>query len=93
MLLCILPSETTFSNDYIELVRKNIEPTQVSYNVNIDEKYALCKLEQTYELNLSTDIESCEYRIPIDYNSAICSLKITTPRETINPVVKEKKKS
>ena len=68
-----------------------LQPREVAYDVNICDKFALCKLKQTY--NISTDSDgkmTGTYQFPVDYNSAFCDLIISTPREEIRGIIKEK---
>ena len=65
-----------------------LQPTNVEYTADIHDRFALCKLRQTF--NITTDTEEAQYQFPVDYNSAFCDLTIQTPREEIKGCVKEK---
>jgi len=73
-----------------KIVRHYIQPSEVNYNVEINGSFSCCELVQTFELNETEDIFECEYKFPMDFNSAIYGLTIQTPRETIEGVLKEK---
>jgi uncharacterized protein YegL len=74
-------------SDYFE--QSYIQPSNVDYAANIYSGFAICKLIQTYHINIK-DIHEATYQFPIDYNSSFCELVIRTPREELVGFVKEK---
>lgn len=69
--------------------RLYLQPSRVEYDAQIEERFALCKLRQTYNVSVE-NIEEASYQFPVDYNSAFCDLVIKTPREEIRGIVREK---
>ena len=66
-----------------------IQPQSVEYDANIHDRFALCKLKQTFHITMDNIVDAA-YEFPVDYNSAFCDLVIRTPREDIRGCVKEK---
>ncbi|XWV26346.1 hypothetical protein QJ857_gp0728 [Tupanvirus soda lake] len=69
--------------------KSSVQPSKVDYNADIQGKFALCRLTQTFELCTDNIIEGF-YEFPVDYNSAFCDLSVKTPREHLRGVVREK---
>ena len=73
-------------------VKSNIQPTNVDYQAEIYDRFAVCKLKQIFSVS-QDDITEGTYQFPVDYNSAFCDLTVTTPREVLKGMVKEKKEA
>lgn len=69
--------------------RYYLQPSNVVYDVEVRENFALCCLKQTYNVSKNNIVEAL-YQFPVDDNSAFCDLEITTPRETVRGLVKSK---
>lgn len=69
---------------------KNVQPTLVNFDVQVDGRISHCRLTQQYDINSTDDIHSTKYKFPLDFNSALYSLTVQTPRETIQGVIQEK---
>ena len=67
-----------------------IQPTSAEYHADVHDRFALCKLKQTFMILSTEDIAEATYQFPVDYNSAFYELIVTTPREKIIGIVKEK---
>ena len=72
--------------------RSEIQPSKVEYTADVHDKFALCKLKQTFNITID-GVEEAAYQFPVDYNSAFCDLLIRTPREDIRGRVKEKEEA
>lgn len=70
-------------------IKSYIQPTNVEYQANVYDRFVLCKLKQIFSI-IKDDIIEGTYQFPVDYNSAFCDLTITTPREVLKGIVKEK---
>ena len=73
---------------YDQKQRVYFQPSNVTYDVDINGRFATCALNQTFTVD--RDTTESEYKFPLDANSALCELTVVTPRETIRGVVKEK---
>lgn len=69
----------------------NLQASSVDYSVDIHDKFALCKLVQTYSID--QNVNEASYEFPVDYNSAFCDLTVETPREQIKGMVREKEEA
>ena len=70
-------------------IKRCIQPSNVEYNVNINDRFAVCQLKQKF--HITTDrVTEASYQFPVDYNAAFCDLLIKTPREEIKGVINEK---